>query len=103
MTHSMSGQFPRSHNKRHLSKAITAALASALLMAMSNVALAQDEDDEASAGTLEEVLVTARKRSESIYEVPISYNGREWDEGKKIKWHDAPKAAWTLLRFRFTE
>ena len=43
------------------------------------------------------------KKGIHIYEVPISYNGREWDEGKKIKWHDAPKALWTLLRYRFTD
>jgi glycosyltransferase involved in cell wall biosynthesis len=38
-----------------------------------------------------------------IYEVPISYNGREWTEGKKIKWTDAPIALWTLVRYRFTD
>ena len=38
-----------------------------------------------------------------IVEVPISYYGREYDEGKKIKWTDAPIAAWTLLRYRFFE
>ena len=36
-----------------------------------------------------------------IVEVPISYYGREYEEGKKIKWTDAPIAAWTLLRYRF--
>ena len=36
-----------------------------------------------------------------IVEVPISYFGREYEEGKKIKWTDAPIAAWTLLRYRF--
>ena len=41
------------------------------------------------------------KRGIFIYEVPISYNGREWDEGKKIKWTDAPIALWTLLKYRF--
>jgi len=35
-----------------------------------------------------------------IVEVPISYYGREYDEGKKIKWIDAPIAALTLLRYR---
>ncbi|MCY3832077.1 MAG: glycosyltransferase family 2 protein [Chloroflexi bacterium] len=35
-----------------------------------------------------------------IVEVPISYYGREYDEGKKIKWTDAPIAAYTLLRYR---
>jgi len=43
------------------------------------------------------------KRGFRIYEVPISYNGREWNEGKKIKWTDGPIAAWTLLRYRFTD
>ncbi|PJF30094.1 MAG: glycosyl transferase [Phototrophicales bacterium] len=41
------------------------------------------------------------KKGIRIYEVPISYNGREWSEGKKIKWHDAPKALWTLIKYRF--
>ena len=38
-----------------------------------------------------------------IVEVPISYYGREYDEGKKIKWTDAPIAAWTLLKYRFLD
>jgi glycosyltransferase involved in cell wall biosynthesis len=42
------------------------------------------------------------KKGIRIYEVPISYNGREWSEGKKIKWTDAPIALWTLLKYRFT-
>jgi len=42
------------------------------------------------------------KKGIRIYEVPISYNGREWDEGKKIKWTDAPKALWTLVKYRVT-
>jgi len=41
------------------------------------------------------------KRGYRIYEVPISYNGRPWDEGKKIKWTDAPIAVFTLVRYRF--
>lgn len=43
------------------------------------------------------------KQGIRIYEVPISYNGREWTEGKKIKWTDAPIALWTLLKYRFTD
>jgi glycosyltransferase involved in cell wall biosynthesis len=43
------------------------------------------------------------KQGIRIYEVPISYNGREWDEGKKIKWWDAPLALWTLLKYRFVD
>lgn len=48
-----------------------------------------------------EITAKVLKRGYRIYEVPISYNGREWDEGKKIKWTDAPIAAWTLVRYRF--
>lgn len=38
-----------------------------------------------------------------IYEVPISYNGREYDEGKKIKWTDGVVAMWILLKYRFVD
>jgi glycosyltransferase involved in cell wall biosynthesis len=43
------------------------------------------------------------KQGIRIYEVPISYNGREWNEGKKIKWVDAPIAMWTLVKYRFVD
>ncbi len=43
------------------------------------------------------------KQGIRIYEVPISYNGREWHEGKKIKWTDAPIALWTLIKYRFVD
>ena len=43
------------------------------------------------------------KKGIRIYEVPISYNGREWDEGKKIKCTDAPIALWTLFKYRFVD
>jgi glycosyltransferase involved in cell wall biosynthesis len=34
-----------------------------------------------------------------LYEVPISYHGRQYSEGKKIGWKDAVVAAWTIVRF----
>ncbi|MCY3823380.1 MAG: glycosyltransferase family 2 protein [Nitrospinae bacterium] len=37
-----------------------------------------------------------------IYEVPISYYGRTYAEGKKITWRDGFIAVWTLLRERFS-
>lgn len=44
------------------------------------------------------------KRGVRIYEVPISYYGREFDEGKKIQpLKDGPKALWTLIKYRFTD
>ncbi len=42
------------------------------------------------------------KRGYRIYEVPISYNGREFDEGKKLNpWREGPKAFYYLVRYRF--
>jgi glycosyltransferase involved in cell wall biosynthesis len=35
-----------------------------------------------------------------LYEIPISYFGRTYAEGKKITWRDGIKAVWSLLRFR---
>ena len=35
--------------------------------------------------------------------VPISYDGRGYDEGKKITWRDGVVALWVLVRYRFTE
>jgi len=36
-----------------------------------------------------------------IYEVPISYSGRDYEEGKKINWKDGVAALWFIFRFRF--
>jgi glycosyltransferase involved in cell wall biosynthesis len=41
------------------------------------------------------------KRHIRIYEVPISFNPRDYSQGKKIHMRDAFIAAWTLLRYRF--
>ena len=41
------------------------------------------------------------KRKYRIYEVPISFNPRDYSEGKKIKFHDAFEAVWTLIKYRF--
>ncbi|HVH89497.1 MAG TPA: glycosyltransferase family 2 protein [Terriglobales bacterium] len=38
-----------------------------------------------------------------IYEVPIRYHGRTYEEGKKITWRDGIAAIWHILRFRFFE
>ena len=43
------------------------------------------------------------KRGYRVYEVPISYDGRSYDEGKKIGWRDGFVALWVLLKFRLTE
>jgi glycosyltransferase involved in cell wall biosynthesis len=43
------------------------------------------------------------KRNYRVYEVPISYDGRGYEEGKKITWRDGVVALWVLLKFRFIE
>lgn len=49
-----------------------------------------------------EITAQILKRGYRIYEVPISYTGREFEEGKKIGWHDGITVLWTLLKCRFT-
>jgi len=43
------------------------------------------------------------KRHYRIYEVPISFNPRDYSEGKKIKLRDAFEAVWTLIKYRFVD
>ncbi len=49
-----------------------------------------------------EVTAKLLKRGIKIMEVPISYRGRGYDEGKKIGWRDGIEAVCTLLRYRFS-
>lgn len=46
-----------------------------------------------------EITMKAAKRQLRIYEVPISYHGRTYEEGKKIGWKDGVKAMGVILRF----
>lgn len=43
------------------------------------------------------------KRKYRIFEVPITFNPRDYSQGKKIKLHDAFEAVWTLLKYRFVD
>ncbi len=43
------------------------------------------------------------KRKVRIYEVPITFNPRDYSEGKKIKMKDAFVALWTLFKYRFVD
>ena len=43
------------------------------------------------------------KRNYRVYEVPITYDGRGYDEGKKITWRDGVVALWVLIKYRFRE
>jgi len=44
-----------------------------------------------------------KNKSLRVYEVPISYYGRTYAEGKKISWRHGFGALWTLLKFRFVD
>ena len=50
-----------------------------------------------------EITAKVLKRGARIYELPISYYGREYNEGKKITWKDGFSAIWTLVKYRFTD
>jgi len=50
-----------------------------------------------------EVTAKLLKRHVRIYEVPISFDPREYSEGKKIGLKDAFAAVWTLLKYRFVD
>ena len=50
-----------------------------------------------------EITAKVFKRRYRVYEVPISYDGRGYDEGKKITWLDGVIALWVLVKYRFTE
>jgi glycosyltransferase involved in cell wall biosynthesis len=43
------------------------------------------------------------KQHARVYEVPISFNPRDYSDGKKIKFHDAFVAIWALLKYRFVD
>ena len=47
-----------------------------------------------------EITAKVCKRKLRVYQLPISYYGRTYEEGKKITWRDGFKAIWVLLRIR---
>lgn len=49
-----------------------------------------------------EITVKILKKGIRIYEVPISYAGREFKEGKKIKWNDGFRILWVLTKYRLS-
>lgn len=50
-----------------------------------------------------EITAKVFKRAYRVYEIPITYDGRGYHEGKKITWRDGVVALWVLLKYRFTE
>lgn len=56
---------------------------------------------ENSFGVEPELTAKIARRKYRIYEVPISYSGRDYSEGKKIGLSDALVALWCIVRYRF--
>ena len=50
-----------------------------------------------------EITAKILKRKYKLYEMPISYYGRDFDEGKKITWKDGFGAIWALVKYRFVD
>lgn len=50
-----------------------------------------------------EITAKVLKRGARLYELPISYYGREYEEGKKITWKDGIHAIFALIKFRFVD
>ena len=50
-----------------------------------------------------EITAKIYKNHFRVYEVPISYSGRDFAEGKKITWRDGIGAIWTLIKYRFMD
>lgn len=48
-----------------------------------------------------EITAKLARKGCRIYEVPISYSGREYSEGKKVNWKDGISAIWHIFRYRF--
>jgi hypothetical protein len=50
-----------------------------------------------------EITAKVLKQKVRLFEAPISYSGRNFDEGKKITWRDGISALWTLVKYRFVD
>ena len=50
-----------------------------------------------------EITAKIAKKRLRIYEVPISYSGRTYEEGKKIGMSDGFEALWTIIKYRFVD
>jgi ubiquinone/menaquinone biosynthesis C-methylase UbiE len=50
-----------------------------------------------------EITIKLARRNARIYEIPINYSGRTYQEGKKIDWRDGFKAIWAIVAFAFSD
>jgi hypothetical protein len=50
-----------------------------------------------------ELTAKVAKQRVRVFEVPVSYAGRDFSEGKKISWRDGFSALWSILRYRIRD
>ena len=50
-----------------------------------------------------ELTIKLAKRRAKIFEIPINYSGRTYEEGKKIVWQDGIKAIWAIMKFGLSD
>ncbi|MET0555785.1 MAG: glycosyltransferase [Vicinamibacteria bacterium] len=50
-----------------------------------------------------ELTIKLGKRQARLFEIPISYSGRTYQEGKKINWKDGVRALWAIARFALSD
>jgi glycosyltransferase involved in cell wall biosynthesis len=50
-----------------------------------------------------EITAKIAKKDWRVYEVPISYAGRTYEEGKKITWKDGVQALWCIIKYKFSD
>ncbi|MEA2007953.1 MAG: glycosyltransferase family 2 protein [Chloroflexota bacterium] len=67
--------------------------------AFTRTALEGIEIQENRFGFEPEIVAKVAKKKLRIYEVPISYYGRTYEQGKKIDWRDGVRAMWCILRY----
>jgi hypothetical protein len=57
--------------------------------------------EEKSFGVEPEITIKLAKKNFVFYEVPISYRGRSYEQGKKIRLKDAVRAVYCIFKYKF--
>ena len=71
--------------------------------AFTRLALENVKIQEKRFGFEPEITAKIAKKKLRIYEVPISYYGRAYEEGKKINWRDGMRALWCILKYNLLD
>jgi hypothetical protein len=96
-------QWPEAHHQALIALSQTTGPAPTIFAVLRKANLEMKRDRAKSSGAKATIPIspdtTTRSNSARIYEVPISYAGRTYAEGKKIGWRDGMAAFWHITRF----